>query len=243
MSHLFEELDYSITPIGALSLRRRRDLRLGVDVFEIKLGDEFLMTSHFTASEIALGRLGLAACHGAALDVVVGGLGLGYTAQAVLEHAGVSELLVVEFLKPVIEWHETGIMPMGSALVEDPRCRLVQCDFFAIAASEAGFDDNRPGRLFDAVLVDIDHTPELLLDARSDSFYQPAGLAAVRRHLKPDGIFGLWSNDPTEQRFLDRLAQAFPEAWAEPVTFHNPLTDRPFTQTVYLARNGSGSAE
>jgi hypothetical protein len=40
MSLYFEELDYRQTPIGALSLRRRRELRLGVDVFEIKLGDD-----------------------------------------------------------------------------------------------------------------------------------------------------------------------------------------------------------
>ena len=56
MSALFEELDYRPTSIGALSLRRRRDLKLGVDVYEIKLGDEFLMSSLFTASEIALAR-------------------------------------------------------------------------------------------------------------------------------------------------------------------------------------------
>ncbi|MCC5968499.1 MAG: spermidine synthase [Pararhodobacter sp.] len=238
---MFEELDYCVTPIGALSLRRRRDLRLGVDVFEIKLGDEFLMTSYFTASEVALGRLGVAACDGTALDVVVGGLGLGYTAQAVLEHGAVSELLVVEFLGPVIEWHESGVLPMGRKLTDNPRCRLLQGDFFAMAASKTGFDVNRPGRLFDAVLVEIDHTPEFLLDERSDSFYQLDGLMFLRMHLKPKGIFGLWSNDPTDQRFLDRLAQAFPEAWAEPVIFHNPLTDRPFTQTVYLARNGSSA--
>ena len=53
MSLDFEELDYRPTPIGALSLRRRRELKLVVDVFEIKLGDEFLMSSLFTASEIA----------------------------------------------------------------------------------------------------------------------------------------------------------------------------------------------
>ena len=47
MSFDFEELDYRPTPIGALSLRRRRELKLGVDVFEIKLGDEFLMSSLF----------------------------------------------------------------------------------------------------------------------------------------------------------------------------------------------------
>jgi hypothetical protein len=32
------------------------------------------------------------------------------------------------------------------------------------------------------------------------------------------------------------------EAWAEPVTFHNPLQDRPFTQTVYLARTAAAAA-
>ena len=79
MSLYFEELDYRPTPMGALSLRRRRELSMGVDVFEIKLGDDYLMSSLFTASETALARLALAELPGADLDVVVGGLGLGYT--------------------------------------------------------------------------------------------------------------------------------------------------------------------
>jgi hypothetical protein len=49
MSRLFEELDYRPTPIGALVLRRRREARLGVDVLEIKLGEEHLMSDLFTA--------------------------------------------------------------------------------------------------------------------------------------------------------------------------------------------------
>lgn len=102
MSLYFKELDYRSTPIGALSLRRRRDPKLGVEVFEIKLGDEYLMSSLFTASEIALARLGLAGLSGDNLDVVVGGLGLGYTAKAVMEHRQVNSLLVVEALKAVI---------------------------------------------------------------------------------------------------------------------------------------------
>ncbi|MFN4170692.1 MAG: hypothetical protein ACK4GW_02945 [Pseudorhodobacter sp.] len=235
MSALFEELDYCPTPIGALSLRRRRDLRLGVDVWEIMLGEKFLMTSHFTVSEVALGRLGVGACRAGALDVVVGGLGLGYTAEAVLAEAPVAELIVVEYLAPVIEWHEAGILPMGERLARDPRCRLVEGDFFAMAAG-AGFDPDAPGRQFDAVLADIDHAPDHLLDDRSSGFYQVEGLRSLKRHLKPGGIFVLWSNEVTEQRFLDRLGATFAEAWAEPVTFDNPLTGRPFTQTVYLAR-------
>ena len=121
MSLYFEELDYRSTPIGALSLRRRRELSLGVDVFEIKLGDEYLMSSLFTASEIALARLGLAEFSGADLDVVLGGLGLGYTAQAVLEHEAVKSLVIVEALDAVIDWHEKGVLPIGPALTADPR--------------------------------------------------------------------------------------------------------------------------
>ncbi|PIV72944.1 MAG: hypothetical protein COW55_14990 [Rhodobacteraceae bacterium CG17_big_fil_post_rev_8_21_14_2_50_65_11] len=60
MRAFFEELDYAPTPIGTLS--RRRDLRLGGDVFEILPGQDCLMISAFTASEVAPDRLGVAAC-------------------------------------------------------------------------------------------------------------------------------------------------------------------------------------
>jgi spermidine synthase len=243
MSAAFEELDYCPTPMGALTLRRRRDLKLDVDVFEIKLGDESLMSSLFTASEIALARLGLAemAQHGP-VEVVVGGLGLGYTAHAVLESADVRSLIVVDALAPVIEWHERGLLPLGRALTRDPRCRLLLGDFFALAGSEAGFDAETPGRKFDAILVDIDHSLEALLDKVSASFYQPDGLRRLAAQLRPGGVFGLWSNDVPDDAFTARLSGVFAEARAEPVTFHNPLQDRPFTQTVYLARTRGGPA-
>ncbi len=54
-------------------------------------------------------------------------------------------------------------------------------------------------------------------------------------HLKPGGVFGLWSNEMPDAAFTARLARVFDDARAEQVTFHNPLQDRPFTQTVYLA--------
>lgn len=235
MSVLFEELDYCPTSSGALSLRRRHDVVLGVDVWEILLGDEFLMSSHFTASEVALAQLGVAACTGEALNIVVGGLGLGYTAQAVLDEDAVSELLIIEYFKPVIEWHMAGLLPIGTRLVDNPACRMVEGDFFAMATGD-GFDPKGPERRFDAVLADIDHAPDHLLDERSNSFYQIDGLRALKRHLKPGGIFGLWSDKVADKCFLERLGAAFPKVWAEPVTFDNPLTGDPFTQTVYLAQ-------
>jgi spermidine synthase len=239
MSAQFEELDYRPTPIGALSLRRRRELKLGVDVFEVKLGDEFLMSSLFTESEIALARLGLAALAGQdlgeALDVVVGGLGLGYTAKAVLEHKQVGALLVVEALEGVIDWHREGLVPLGSELTGDPRCRFVHGDFFALAASAAGFDPDAPRRRFHAVLVDIDHSPDFLLDPKNAAFYTAEGLVRLAAHLRPGGVFGLWSNERPDDAFVARLGHVFANVRAEEVTFHNPLQDRPFTQTVYLA--------
>jgi spermidine synthase len=236
MSALFEELDFRETPIGALSLRRRRELQLGVDVFEIKLGEEFLMSSLFTESEIALARLGLAELSGHNLDVVVGGLGLGYTAMAVLEHAQVGSLIVVDALAAVIDWHRRGLVPLGPTLTADRRCRLVHGDFFALAASDAGFDPDAPVRQFDAVLVDIDHSPDLLLDPRNAAFYRLEGLHALAAKLRPGGVFGLWSNELPDEAFTARLRDCFAQARAEPVTFHNPLQNRSFTQTVYLAR-------
>jgi len=235
MSALFEELDWSPTPIGPVSLRRRRDLRLGVDVYEVKLGEEFLMSSWFTESEIALARSGLAMCHGEALDVVVGGLGLGYTAAAVLDDPRVRSLVIVEYLAPVIAWHRDGLLPLGKRLFDDPRCRVVEGDFFAMSRGE-GFDPEKPGRLFDAILLDIDHSPEALLDTRSTSFYTPEGLGSLACHLTQEGVFGLWSNDPPDPLFAERLAGTFREVIPETVRFHNPLQDREAVQGVYLAR-------
>jgi spermidine synthase len=242
MSALFEELDYRATPIGALSLRRRRELRLGVDVFEIKLGEDFLMSSLFTESEIALARLGLAELAGRNLDVVVGGLGLGYTAKAVLDHGQVGSLLVVEAFAAVIDWHRKGLVPLGAGLTRNGRCRLVHGDFFALAATDAGFDPDAHGRRFDAVLVDIDHAPDLFLNPQNASFYQPEGLRRLAARLRPGGVFGLWSNALPGDAFTARLRDCFGEARAERVTFHNPLQDRPFTQTVYLARTETAPA-
>ena len=61
MSEIFEELDFQQTDMGDLSLRRRRVISLGgAEIFEIKLGDKYLMSRLFTATEIALVDLALA---------------------------------------------------------------------------------------------------------------------------------------------------------------------------------------
>ncbi len=235
MSHFFKELAYQKTPIGELSLRLRRELTLDLDIYEIKLGEEFLMSSLFTASEIALADLSLADLPGDKLDVVVGGLGLGYTADAVLKHDKVGSLIVIDMLEAVIDWHREGILPLGSELMADPRCRFHLGDFFDLAASEQGFDPEISGRRFDVILLDIDHSPEFLLSPANATFYTQGGLAKLASHLKPDGVFGLWSNDLPDKTFTEILKTSFARATPTTVTFHNPLQNADFTQTIYRA--------
>ena len=235
MSLSFEELDFRPTAMGVLSLRRRRLPSTEIDIYEIKLGDEYLMSSRFTAAEIELARLGLAALpREKNLDVVVGGLGLGYTALAVLENPSVRSLIVVDALAEVIEWHEQGLLPLGKQLTGDPRCHLVNGDFFAMSDSPNGFDRAAPGRRFDAVLVDIDHSPTNLLHPRHAALYQPEGLKRLAAHLHPGGVFALWSNDPPDQAFERALAGAFATTSAHVVTFDNLRGDHDASNTVYV---------
>ncbi|HEU4515449.1 MAG TPA: spermidine synthase [Nocardioidaceae bacterium] len=236
MSRRFEELDWQDTPLGEISLRRRVEPTLGVDVYEVKLGDEYLMSSLFTAAEVELARLGLAEATGGSLDVLVGGLGLGYTAATALEDPRVRSLTVVDAIPQVIDWHRRDLLPDTVGLAADPRTRLVQGDFFALVAGEDGFGEATPER-YDAILLDVDHTPRHVLHPSHASFYTEPGLAALRRYLKPGGVFALWSDDPPDEDFMAVLSAVLDGARAQVVTFPNPLTRGESTNTVYLARS------
>ncbi len=239
MTLSFEELADHDTAMGNLNLRRRRTPGSDVDIFEVKLGDEFLMSSLFTVAEVALATLGLAAVEEGAddLDVIVGGLGLGYTAWTALGDDRVRSVRVVEALAPVIEWHERDLLPDVAGMAADPRCSLVHGDFFALAAGDIGFDADQPGRRFDALLVDIDHTPRHVLHPSHAPFYTPEGLRRMARYLAPGGVFALWSDDPPDAEFVAILEQVFTESTAAHiVAFANPHTGGESTNTVYVAR-------
>ena len=93
MKKVFEELDYQQTSLGELALRRKSVAMLGdLDVYEVMLGEAFLMSSMFHAVEDAVADLGLRELDGSDWDVVVGGLGLGYTAVAALARATAVQL-------------------------------------------------------------------------------------------------------------------------------------------------------
>ncbi len=223
------ELDWGDTPWGVISLRQRWDPVTEKEVHEVKLGDDFLMSSQFTTGERELARIGLAAVTGRPLTVLVGGLGLGYTALSALEDERVTELTVVEALELVISWHERDLLPDTRGLAADPRGRLVRDDFFDLVRA------GRADRTYDAVLVDIDHAPDWLLREDHGDLYTVEGFERVGGMLTDEGAFALWSDEPPEPEVVRRMAEAFADASAHVVPFPNPLTGGTSTNTVYLA--------
>lgn len=229
MSARLEELDYQETPMGELTLRRRREPTLDVDVFEVKLGDEYLMSSLFVVAEEALSHLGLAASALDKIDVMVGGLGLGYTAVAALEDERVTSLTVVDALPAVIGWHERYLLPVSAVLVDDRRTTLQHDDFFALMRAA-------PTKQVDALLVDIDHSTEHQPDPSHADLYTVDGLTRLSLHLRAGGVFALWSDDPPLESFMEMLRAVFPFVESHVVSFDNFLTGGVSTNSVYVAR-------
>ncbi len=244
----FEELDYSMTPLGELILRRREVLSLGgLEIFEVKLDGQFLMSSLVNDAEIALAKLALPLVAVADCDVLVGGLGLGYTAAAALDSPSVCSVTVLEYLPSVIDWHRRGLVPLAEQLTGDPRCSLIQGDFFATIAEprrvlsrersghDLGANPLGSGR-FHAILLDIDHSPECLLQPSHSQFYTTDGLRPLTDRLHPGGVFAVWSADPPQDAFVENLRAVFPIVDIHESTFHNPLLNEEDINYIFVAQ-------
>ncbi len=213
----------------------------GQIVYEVLLNGEFLMSSLVHDSERALATVGLRALEQlragiaegeessgrAPWSTLVGGLGLGYTAQAVLDNERVRSLAVAEVLEPVIRWHERGLVPLGEQLSTDDRCEFWHTDFFERMAAP-------PQTRFDAILVDIDHSPTALLQGSPRDFYQRDGLRRLAEHLLPAGVFALWSADPLDDAFMTELEAAFDQVESTEIVFDNPLLDFDDRNLIYV---------
>ncbi|WP_370980981.1 spermidine synthase [Agaribacterium sp. ZY112] len=239
---LFEEIDSQASPLGEISLRKRKMPVFGDrDIYEVKLGEEFLMSSMFVEAEEALSTLGLAAVKGCDLKVVVGGLGLGYTAVAALKDERIKELLVVDALDTVIGWHQDELVPLGKILNADSRNRYVHGSFFDLAVEpKSGFDPavlaepSVRAEPIDAILLDIDHSPTEYLNEANASFYTSDNLSLMAEQLKPGGVFAMWSQNLPDADFEALLLTVFSEVNSHVVSFYNPFQTVEATNSVYV---------
>jgi spermidine synthase len=225
-----EILAYEDTPLGPICLRRRETLSEPRQwVTEVTLNHEFLMSSLHTDSERALATIPLNRGAGTQRRVLVGGLGLGYTADAASSCEGVSHVEVVEYLPQVIDWMHDGLTPLAEKLCGNEQLQVFRGDIFERLLGPPG--EYR----YDAILIDIDHSPEDQLAKRHDEFYRVEGLQRAAEHLTRQGYLALWSYDE-HTPLLDAMAQVFNEVEVHPLTYFNRHVHESFTDWLYVGR-------
>jgi spermidine synthase len=180
---------------GELRLMRR-----GAE-FSIMLGANELMNSRISGSEEALARLACRRLQGrTAPRILIGGLGMGFTLRAALaELGGDATLTVAELVPAVVAWARGPLTEVFGTSLADPRVGIHEGDVGAVIRSAAAD--------YDAILLDVDNGPEGLTRAQNNALYDPAGLAAARRALRPGGVFAVWSSGPN-RAFSQRLRHA-----------------------------------
>jgi spermidine synthase len=194
----------------------------------IRAGTAELMSNRAHGSEERLAELGCAGL-GDGARVLVGGLGMGFTLRAVLALLPRdARVLVAELVPAVVDWVRG---PIGAgALLDDPRVTVEIRDAAAVIEESVA--------RFDAILLDVDNGPAALTQAENRWLYNPAGLAAAVRALRPGGCLAVWSAAP-DPAFTERLARAGFAARAHAARAHGGRGAR---HTVFVGVVASATA-
>jgi spermidine synthase len=180
---------------GELQLSQRGD-----DFFIAYNGKE-LMNSRMHGSEDQLAEF---ACKPVAgrpeARVLVGGLGLGYTLAATLAIVKKDAAVVVAELVPaVVQWNRTICGHLAGHPLDDPRVQVQEEDVCLVLKNEESG--------FDAVMLDVDNSPDSMTQKSNDWLYTKNGLLKIYRALRPQGILSVWSAAP-DRTFTRRLQRA-----------------------------------
>jgi spermidine synthase len=191
------QVDIARVPGAEVELRL---MRRGTE-FSMMLGPNELMNSRLSGSEEALATLAckrLEAVKGPHL--LIGGLGMGFTLRAALAVLGPeARITVAELVPAVIAWARGPMADIFGDSLKDPRAKIREADVADVIGARAS--------AFDAVLLDVDNGPEGLIRKANDALYDPKGLKAIRRALRPGGVLAVWSSGP-HPAFTKRLRDA-----------------------------------
>lgn len=182
------------TPDGSCFELQQHD-----DNYVIRAERYDLMTSYSHGSEEAMMLL---ACPNPRPNacILVGGLGMGYTLAATLALLPPNATAIVSELIPeVVKWNRDFLGSLAGYPLNDPRTQLVVGDVAdVIRGSKVRFD---------AVLLDVDNSPDSLTLAQNEWLYTAEGLAAIQRVLRPRGSLAIWLVG-TDGTFKRRLRKA-----------------------------------
>ncbi|MFT6792855.1 MAG: spermidine synthase [Rubritalea sp.] len=164
--------------------------------FYLKYNGNDLMSTAYTYSEEMLADMG---CKHILPDqstrpekprVLIGGLGLGFTLKRALQLVGKPATVeVAELMQPLIEWSRTFLVECNGPLLEDPRTLISHGDLFDIIS-------NKQSDSYDALLLDIDNTPDDLIKNGNHRLYTPEFLKKIQQILTTNGKVSYWLSEP-----------------------------------------------
>ncbi|RYZ07391.1 MAG: hypothetical protein EOO73_12105 [Myxococcales bacterium] len=165
-------------------------------------GRELMSTRHSFSEE----QLGVVACQTVAQQqgacVLIGGLGLGFTLRAALGTLGRSARVVVaELIPEVVAWNRNPAYSLAAAELADPRTQVVMGDVADVLEQSS--------TSFDAIMLDADNETTAMNTRGNSSLYHPAGLAKVKRKLKPGAAVVYWSAGEDPQLAKRLVAAGF----------------------------------
>lgn len=159
--------------------------------------------------------------------ILIGGLGFGFTLRRVLELCPPEATVdVAELLPVIIDWNREFLKKVNGLLVDDPRVRIHIRDV-AELIKRVGKDR------YDAILLDVDNSPDPLVQKGNAGLYDKGGIALAKAALQPGGRVVYWSanQDKAFARSLGKIyrsvecigAKAYPKA-------------KRFTHTLFVAQ-------
>ena len=135
--------------------------------------------------------------------VLIGGLGMGFTLKRTLELIGSPATVVVAELVPeIIEWNRTFLVEHNGPLLDDSRTQIFQGDLFDCLAEQ-----QQKHQAYDAILIDIDDAPDMLITQGNKRLYTPTFFQTLRKALTPQGRLAFWLAEATPS-LEKRLEQA-----------------------------------
>jgi spermidine synthase len=193
----WKQIDIARVPGSEVELR----LMQRGDEFSMKLGQNELMNSRLSGSEEALATLACRRLEAVKTPhLLIGGLGMGFTLRAALAVLGSkARITVAELVPAVVAWARGPMAELFGDSLIDPRTTIREADVMEVIQSQAA--------AYDAILLDVDNGPEGLIRKANDALYDPSGLKASHRALRPGGVLAVWSSGP-HPKFSKRLRDA-----------------------------------
>ncbi len=188
----------------------------------LKIGGVTLMSTTAFSSEQTMAELGCGV--GGKQRVLIGGLGFGFTLKRVLELVSDdSEVVVAELLPEMVEWNRKHLREVNGTLLDDPRVTVEVMDVFELM---------KKGGCFDAILLDVDNSPDPLVQKGNGRLYRHKGVEIARGAVKGGGRVVYWSAHE-DRGFVGLLRKIFREVEAVPAKAY-PKAKR-YTHTLFLA--------